>query len=89
MYSIEYRPFPEALRGAVFGLIYGDSNILIDSTQSPERQEITLRHELAHLVLNNRDSDKSLQEIEAEADAIAATYTVVQLETMLKRRLFK
>ena len=84
MHKVKYIPFPPEIRGIFRGMVTGNGDIVIDSTRDAATQDHTLRHELAHLVLSHHDAGAPLQEIEREADAMAARYSVKQLETMLK-----
>lgn len=84
MHKVKYIPFPPEIQGVIRGMVAGDGTIVIDSTRDAATRDHTLRHELAHLVLAHHDADAPLMQIEREADAMAARYSVKQLETLLK-----
>lgn len=81
--TVKYLPFPPELRGVVFGMVYGQGHIVIDSSQDEATQDRALRHELAHLVLRHQYSEKDIREIEQEADDLAAKLSVDQLKARL------
>ena len=81
--KIQYIPFPNSLRGVVYGMVSGKGSIVIDSSQDEATQDRTLRHELAHLVLRHMDSEKDIREIEQEADTLASQLSVEQLKARL------
>jgi Zn-dependent peptidase ImmA (M78 family) len=59
--------------------------VLIDSTLSEAEQKKTLKHELAHIILNHFElDDRDIEEIEAEADAKAAIMTDAEMEALVK-----
>ena len=86
-YRIIYKAFPAALRGVVRGLTSLRGNlytVLIDALlDDPERKE-TLKHELAHIVLGHLlDDQRSVEDLEREADAYAAAMTEEELQQLI------
>ena len=59
-FKLLYADFPESLRGNLRGGVIrhkGHILIVVDSTQPEPDQDFTLRHELAHLVLNHFEEE--------------------------------
>lgn len=95
-FRIIYRPFPNEIKGLVGGGVEKESDdcylILIDSDLSEQKQDFTLRHELAHIAMNHFDYTLPFDEVcktgsfgegweqrEKEADSIAEKMTVDEL----------
>ena len=86
-FTLIYKPFPAECAGAVRGILSaagGRVRIVIDSNQDEQTQRHALRHELAHLVLNHLDDARSIEEIEAEADAYADRMTDSEFAELMK-----
>lgn len=88
-FRIKYKPFPANIRGIIRGITGGEPGgmltVLIDSTLSETEQRKTLKHELAHIVLNHFElDDRDIKEIEAEADAKAAIMTDAEMEALVR-----
>ena len=101
-FKLERRPFPAELQGQIPGFTFqcGEQCIvIIDSTAPEETQEKTLRHELAHLVLNHLEQTKPIKEInsfgddmfgdgwidrEREADRYAEQMTAAELAELMQ-----
>lgn len=72
-------PFPDNVQGNVKGMCLpgkGCYIVLIDSTQPPEQQKLSIGHELAHIFLGHLDKghNKSMEAMEREAKANADKY---------------
>lgn len=78
-YKVVYQPFPAAVKGNVFGVTCYQSGryvVLIDRDLDAIQREKTLRHELSHILLGHfTDDQKSLEEMEREADQHADAMT--------------
>jgi len=88
-FRIKYKPFPADVHGIIGGVTGGKPGgmltVLIDSTLSEAEQKKTLKHELAHIILNHFElDDRDIEEIEAEADAKAAIMTDAEMEALVK-----
>ena len=87
-FKLDYRPFPAECRGAVTGmtcLCGGQLQILIDSTAPAAEQAETLRHELSHIALDHfDDTNRSIQQIEAEADSYAEQLTDADVAALMQ-----
>ena len=90
-FTLIYKPFPAECAGAVHGILSaagGRVRIVIDSNQDEQTQRHALRHELAHLALNHLDDARSIarsiEEIEAEADAYADRMTDSEFAELMK-----
>ena len=78
-----YRTFPEAIQGIFAGGVQRYEKgylILIDCKRSPEEQAFTLRHELAHIMLNHCETGSGIfgegwEQREKEADDYADKMT--------------
>ena len=59
-FGLLYCEFPESLRGLVRGGVIhrkGHYLVCVDSTQTEPDQNFTLRHELAHILLNHFEAE--------------------------------
>lgn len=86
-FSITYRPFPVECGGNVYGISCesnGQIRIIIDSNQDERTQQHALRHELAHIVLNHFDDQRSIEDIEAEAEAYADQMTDKEFTALME-----
>lgn len=88
-FRIRFKPFPPEVHGLIGGVTGGKPGgmltVLIDSTLPEDEQKKTLKHELAHIFLNHFDQDeRDIEDIEAEADATAASMTDAEMERLLK-----
>lgn len=88
-FRIIYKPFPPEFHGQIGGVTGGKPGgrltVLIDSLLSEKEQKKTLKHELAHIILNHFElDDRDIEEIEAEADAKAAIMTDAEMEALVK-----
>lgn len=76
--KILFLPFPEAVRGVVYGLtteVDADNYIVaINDTTSPIVQRHALGHELAHVDRDHFRDKRSLIEVEREANKLAWQY---------------
>ena len=76
-FTLCYIPFPEAIRGEIFGMIHWMEDkqrylIAIDSTRTEEEQLLTLKHELSHARLCHFfNKGKTEEQEEDEADIYA------------------
>ena len=88
-YKIIYKPFPEPLRGIVRALTSLQGNlytILIDALLDDSERKEAIKHELSHIVLGHfLDDQRSVEELEAEADAHAAVMTDDELIRLMGR----
>ena len=95
-FNLIYQPFPEEIQGLIPGFTghrEDDYTVFIDSTQTEEKQDLTLRHELSHLWLGHLDEDKrtetsqayldNIDEIEAEANNYADQMTDEELSYLM------
>lgn len=90
-FCLYYAPFPQTLTGIVRGMVSrsketGRFLIVIDSNLPPAEQENTLKHELAHILLNHLETAGNIREQEAEADRKAAEMTADELQSLLSRK---
>ena len=101
-FKLKRHPFPAELQGKIYGATIfanGLYMILIDSTATEEKQAATLRHELAHIVLNHLEQTKPVNEInsfgddmfgagwierEREADQYAAKMTDCEYQQLMQ-----
>ena len=86
-FRIQRIPFPDSLRGKVLGMTQqmdGYCLIVLDSLDTMEEQAAGLLHELGHVALDHFSSSKSIQDVEAEAEAFAARITVDELAALLE-----
>lgn len=87
-FYLEYRPFPPPIKGKCNGVTArtdGKYFILIDSSNPPEQQALTLRHELAHIALNHfEDRTHTIDHIEQEAKDYAARMTDAEFNDLMK-----
>ena len=87
--KVIYAAFPKETQGNVFGFTFENKSsfvVMIDSTQSTERQKKTLKHEVAHIILGHfEQEDRPIQDIETEASEKAATMTDADLEMILSK----
>lgn len=87
--KIIYKAFPEPLSGSVRGMtqLRGDLYIvLVDALLDDSERKETLKHELSHIVLGHfLDDQRSVEELEAEADSHAAVMTDDELIRLMGR----
>lgn len=78
-YKVIYKSFPASVKGYVFGATGYQSGryvVLIDRDLDDVQREKALRHELSHILLGHfTDDQKSLEEIEREAEQYADAMT--------------
>ena len=87
-FRILYIPFPNEIKGLVGAGVEKESDdsylILIDSDLSEQKQDFTLRHELAHVALGHLENGSGVfgrgwEQREKEADSTAEKMTVDEL----------
>ena len=87
-FKLDYRPFPANCSGTVYGITCyhgGHYLILIDSAAPAEQQAATLRHELAHIVLNHfTGTARSIEQLEAEAESYAAQMAESEFDALMQ-----
>ncbi len=71
MITVQHVDFPLGVKGVVVLNDDESYSIYINSNVSEDEQARALRHELAHIRLDHFHQDRPIQELEAEADAIA------------------
>ena len=86
-FRLTYYVPPEELQGQVCGttrLCKGKYSVYIDSTPPAEEQDMTLRHELAHIALDHFSANgKTLRQIEEEAVNYAAKMTDEEFQQLM------
>lgn len=89
-FSLFYVRFPAGCEGDIYGITKlkpdGSYIVAIDAAQDEQTQAHALRHELAHIYLKHLEpetADKSIKEVEQEADEYAAQMTEEELNHLM------
>ena len=91
-FRLFYKPFPNNITDvhgvAEYDVKQNRFTILINTNISEAEQMHTLRHELSHIALNHHSQlNRSLEEIENEADVYADIMSDAEFENLMSYRI--